>query len=199
METNEKNVALQRRLFELSDGFYFDENAKSRFLNIMSIRMGKNHKTYKYFEKLLTDTDLQWQMLQSKPFDKIKEDFRFLCHVTLKSYISNQEPVEGNHDSLLFDYFLEIEKCINEKRGLYSFDQVRGKYEQLPKLEYSIIKRIHLCDEAPQTLPEDIKPFSAQDYLQIFTAWQMYPEVLFYNEQIEQMLDLLKEKQIFTK
>ena len=203
METFAKEttvLALQDRIFRITDGIQTPADAKKSFLGIMAIRMGREHKVYKDFSRIVIDPEQQFELLQATDKNPYKQDFRVFCHIVLKTYIrqaARKEDAEApsnqtsEEDPLFEHYFKEVEKCSQETPNLLDVVQIKPRFITLRSLEYSLIKRLLSTGENPAD-PVVAKEMTAADYRRILTVWLMYPEFIYFPEEIDRIVSLFE-------
>lgn len=207
METFAKEMtvlALQDRIFRITDGIQTPAAAKKSFLGIMAVRMGREHKIYQDFSRIVINPEQQLELLQATDKNPYKQDFRVFCHIVLKTYIrqtarkdgfeasSNQTPEE---DPLFELYFKEVEKCSQETPSLLDIAQIKTRFTTLRSLEYSLVKHLLSAEENPVDSAAAQKT-TAADYRRILTVWLMYPELIYFPEEIDKLVSLFETEKL---
>lgn len=178
MESEKELKTLQKIIFNAIDGIFVPLSTAQRFWGIMNVRMEKEHKIYKKFEQILSNPDLQWEMLQAPENHELKSDFNILCHMALKSYFENEHP-ESKEETLLTDYFVELEKRTQEHLRLFSFSQIKFNFTELLSLEEKVINSLLSTEKNAAQ--------SVDNQRRLLSAWLMYPEAMYNLPQIKQI------------
>lgn len=195
---------LQNDILRILDVIEIRKAAQEHFLGIIGVMFGREHPEYSEFLDMCKDSRKQAQMLKASETQKYKQHFQVLCHIVLQDFIKQVTKAETEEDSegpknkipekdiLLEDYFKEIEKASQYSPSLAGFD--KNRFTELKNLEHSLLRRIfpHNDDGDPITETE----FTSGNYRQLLTVWLMYPQLIFFPERIQEIINLCKTGKI---
>lgn len=179
MKTTNKTVikALQQRIFRITDGIQAPPETRNHFLDIMAIRMGRKNPLYLEALQMVAEKPKQIELLSADDKHELKKDFERFCHMILKGYIKQESEINS-----FGEYFDELEYCSQKTGSL--MDYSRLNFLTLRDMEKKICEQILSCSET-------ITPYA---YRRLLTAWLMFPELIFFPEQISDILKLFEEK-----
>lgn len=177
----------------------FPKPCSRQFLSIMGVLVGHEHLAK--YQEMIDNPEKQLEMLNAHESNKEKKHFMVLCHILIKDYIKKMQ--EGCHycgpnnekpqkDVLLEDYFEQIRIASEYRPGIAGFK--KEKFPEIQKLENSIIRRIF-----PRNMEGDPKTdteLTSGNYRQLLSVWLLYPNLIFYPEEISKVIDLCKTGKI---
>lgn len=198
MET--KQTTMQNDILRIIGLIDASKQTKEHFLGIIGVMFGREHPDYGLFLDLCKNSRTQAEMLNASENYKYKQHFQVFCHIVLKDYINqvsskpSAEDTEGpkknipEKDILLEHYFREIERASQHKMRLIEPD--KNQFVELRNLERSLMRRIFPHhDEAD---PINDTEFTAANYKQLLTVWLMYPNLIFFPDEVQKIIEQCK-------
>lgn len=177
----------------------FPKPCSRQFLSIMGVLVG--HENLEAFQEMIDNPKKQEEMLDAPETEAEKKHFMVLAHILIKDYIKKMK--EGCHycgpdnekpqkDVLLENYFEQIKIASEYRPGIAGFD--KEKFPEIKKLENSIIRRIFPRNQGDDPTP-DVE-LSSGNYRQLLSVWLLYPNLIFYPEEISKVIELCKTGKI---
>lgn len=170
---------IQNQIFNLINGIESSEQAKKHFLQVMTIIYGQNSKAYNDFQELIATPEKQLEMLRAPESHKYKRNFMVFCHIVVKDYIEQalSESAKDSAGFLPYGYFAEIEKASQHESDLF-------KCRTALNTEENALTRLLLSQLAEGC-------FTAADYRKILSVWLMYPELIYDQDKVAEVIQHL--------
>ncbi len=190
----EKNETLQNNILQVIKKLEVSDDARTHFLGIVGVMLGREHSEYPFFCNLTRSGELQQQMMQSTKNRRQKQLWDVFRHIVIKNYIHEMTEKKKFYekDILLEHYLVEMEKASQYKPVLTELNKER--FMELKELEYSVFRKI-----LPHSPNEKIiigTEFEAEDIKKLLSVWAMYAEYIYYPEKISKVVELCKSQRI---
>lgn len=174
---------IQNQIFNLINGIESSEKAKNRFMQIVAILYGYKNEAYETFKELINTPEKQLEMLRAPENHKYKSNFMVFCHIVIEDYIeqAHSKSAKDSENFLPYGYLVEIEKASRQKAGITGFELKQGSELNI---EEKGLTRFLLSQLAKECC-------TAADYRKILSVWLMYPELIYDQDKVSEVIQHL--------
>lgn len=151
--------------------------AKEKFLNIESVRCGRNSTPFAAAQSMLENQGLLTQMIfNTKVEENISSQFRTLRHQILLSYIKKAKEKQDDNLSM---YFSSLEEAIVHSRLV-------GATNKLREAEGELLLRLKDKKSLLFKIFEALRfgLLTAEEHREILTMWLLFPELIAYPQEV---------------